>query len=81
MKVTLNTNGMSELDERCIQTIRFLSMEGVQAANSGHPGMPMGMAAAAYAIWTKHMKHSPKNPKWVNRDRFVLSAGHGSMLL
>lgn len=81
MKVTLNTNGMSELDELCIQTIRFLSMEGVQAANSGHPGMPMGMAAAAYAIWTKHMKHNPKNPKWFNRDRFVLSAGHGSMLL
>lgn len=81
MKVTLNNSGMSELDELCIETIRFLSMDGVQKANSGHPGMPMGMAAAAYAIWTKHMRHNPVNPKWFNRDRFVLSAGHGSMLL
>ena len=81
MKLTLNKNGTSELDERCIETIRFLSMEGVQKAKSGHPGMPMGMAAAAYAVWTRHLRHNPKNPKWFNRDRFVLSAGHGSMLL
>ncbi len=73
--------GLSELDELCIQTIRFLSMEGVQEAKSGHPGMPMGMAPAAYILWTKYMKYNPRNPKWHNRDRFVLSAGHGSMLL
>ena len=71
----------SKLDELCIQTIRFLSAEGVQAAKSGHPGMPMGMAAAAYALWTNHLKHNPANPNWANRDRFILSAGHGSMLL
>ena len=56
-------------------------MDGVQKANSGHPGMPMGMAPAAYVVWTKFMRHNPKNPNWANRDRFVLSAGHGSMLL
>ena len=70
-----------ELDELCIQTVRFLSAEGVQSAKSGHPGMPMGMAAAAYALWTNHLKHNPANPAWINRDRFLLSAGHGSMLL
>ncbi|MFI4911621.1 MAG: transketolase [Sedimentisphaeraceae bacterium JB056] len=69
------------LAKKCIETIRFLSMDGVQAAKSGHPGMPMGMASVAYAIWTQHMTHNPKAPKWLNRDRFVLSAGHGSMLL
>ena len=73
--------GLSELDELCVQTIRFLSMEGVQAAKSGHPGITMGMAPAAYVLWTKYMKHNPANPTWQNRDRFVLSAGHGSMLL
>jgi transketolase len=73
--------GLSDLDELCIQTIRFLSMEGVQKAKSGHPGMPMGMAPAAYILWTKYMRHNPANPKWHNRDRFVLSAGHGSTLL
>ena len=72
---------LSQLDDQCIQTIRFLSMDGVQAAKSGHPGMPMGMAAAAYALWKRHLKFDPANPKWINRDRFVLSAGHGSMLL
>jgi transketolase len=56
-------------------------MDAVQAANSGHPGMPMGTAPMAYALWTKHLRHNPKNPKWFNRDRFILSAGHGSMLL
>ncbi len=69
------------LDKLCIETIRFLSVDGVQKAKSGHPGMPMGMAPAAYLLWTKLMKHNPANPKWHNRDRFVLSAGHGSMLL
>jgi transketolase len=61
--------------------IRFLSMDAVQAANSGHPGMPMGMAEIAVALWTKHLRHNPANPHWANRDRFVLSNGHGSMLL
>ena len=73
--------GLNELDEKCIQTIRFLSMDGVQKAKSGHPGMPMGMAPAAYTLWTKYLRHNPANPKWLGRDRFVLSAGHGSMLL
>ena len=61
--------------------IRFLSMDAVQAANSGHPGMPMGMAEIAVALWTRHLRHNPANPHWANRDRFVLSNGHGSMLL
>lgn len=73
--------GLSQLDDQCVQTIRFLSMDGVQAAKSGHPGMPMGMAAAAYALWQRHLKFDPNDPDWINRDRFVLSAGHGSMLL
>jgi len=72
---------VTKLDELCIQTIRFLAIDGVQKANSGHPGMPMGMAPAAYVLWTRLMKHNPANPRWVNRDRFVLSAGHASMLL
>ncbi len=71
----------NKLDQLSINTIRALAMDGVQKANSGHPGMPMGMAPAAYALWTRLMRHSPKNPHWPNRDRFVLSAGHGSMLL
>ncbi len=70
-----------QLDELCAQAIRFLSMDGVQQANSGHPGMPMGMASVAYSLWTKIMRHNPSDPKWLNRDRFVLSTGHGSMLL
>jgi transketolase len=72
---------LSDLDELCINTIRCLSMDAVQKAKSGHPGMPMGMAPAAYVLWTRHLKFNPRNPKWVNRDRFVLSAGHGCMLL
>jgi len=81
MSKTMKNPGLSELDELCIQAIRFLSMEGVQEAKSGHPGMPMGMAPAAYILWTKYMNYNPANPRWQNRDRFVLSAGHGSMLL
>ena len=81
MEGRVKNPGLSELDELCVQTIRFLSVDGVQKANSGHPGMPMGMAPAAYVLWTKHLKHNPANPRWANRDRFVLSAGHGSMLL
>jgi transketolase len=69
------------LDQLCVNTMRTLAMDAVQKANSGHPGMPMGMADAAYVLWSQFMKHSPGNPAWVDRDRFVLSAGHGSMLL
>src|SRR5436190_14379896 len=69
------------LDQLCINTIRMLAVDGVQKANSGHPGLPMGAAPMAYALWTRHLKHNPKNPKWFDRDRFILSAGHGSMLL
>ncbi len=68
-------------DQLCINTIRTLAMDGVQKARSGHPGMPMGMADVAYVLWTRFLKHNPKDPKWPDRDRFVLSAGHGSMLL
>lgn len=68
-------------EARAINTIRMLAADGVQQAKSGHPGMPMGMAAAAFALWTRVMRYSPTNPDWPNRDRFVLSAGHGSMLL
>jgi len=67
--------------ELCINTIRSLSMDAVQKANSGHPGAPMGLAPAGYALWTRVMKHNPKNPDWADRDRFVLSGGHASMLL
>ncbi|PKD45058.1 transketolase [Rhodohalobacter barkolensis] len=70
-----------QLAQRCVNTLRTLSIDAVQAANSGHPGMPMGMADAAYVLWTKFLKHNPKNPNWSDRDRFILSAGHGSMLL
>ena len=71
----------TELDQLCINTIRTLAMDGVQKAKSGHPGMPMGTADMAYVLWTHFLKHNPTNPAWPNRDRFVLSAGHGSMLL
>src|SRR6056300_1705808 len=69
------------LDDLCINTIRFLSVDAVQQANSGHPGMPMGAAPMAYVLWTKFLRHSPRNSGWPDRDRFVLSAGHGSMLI
>ena len=70
-----------ELDQLCINTLRTLAMDAVQKANSGHPGMPMGAAPMAYVLWTRFLKHNPTNPHWPDRDRFVLSAGHGSMLL
>ncbi|MGD9383049.1 MAG: transketolase [Desulfobacterales bacterium] len=77
--------GLSEsranIDEICINTIRALSMDAVQKANSGHPGAPMGLAPTGYVLWTRVMKHNPKNPGWLDRDRFVLSCGHASMLL
>jgi transketolase len=71
----------SDLDDLCINTIRFLSVDAVQKANSGHPGLPMGAAPMAYVLWTRFLKYNPANPNWFDRDRFVLSAGHGSMLL
>ncbi len=70
-----------ELQYQSINTIRFLAADAVQQANSGHPGLPMGAAAMAYTIWTRHLHHHPRNPKWPNRDRFILSGGHGSALL
>ena len=77
----MNASPNKELENLCINTIRVLSADAVQQANSGHPGMPMGAAAMAYTLWTGFLKHNPANPKWFDRDRFVLSAGHGSMLL
>ena len=76
-----NSNITPELDQLCINTIRTLSLDAVQKANSGHPGLPLGAAPMAYGLWTRFMRHNPRNPKWDNRDRFLLSAGHGSMLL
>jgi transketolase len=70
-----------KLDQLCINSIRVLAIDAVQKANSGHPGLPMGMASVAYVLWSRYLRHNPKNPKWYGRDRFVLSAGHGSMLL
>ena len=72
---------MSDIDQLCINTIRTLSIDAIQKANSGHPGAPMGMAAPTYDLWTERLRYDPKNPLWPNRDRFVLSAGHASMLL
>jgi len=71
----------ADLQSRAINAIRFLSADGVQKANSGHPGLPMGAAALAYTLWTRHLRFNPINPKWPDRDRFILSGGHGSMLL
>ena len=72
---------MNEIDRLSINTLRILSAEGVQKANSGHPGLPLDAAPMAYTLWSRYLKHNPKNPSWSNRDRFVLSAGHGSILL
>jgi transketolase len=69
------------LDQLCINTIRTLSLDAVQKAQSGHPGLPLGMAPTAYVLWTRFLRHNPQHPKWANRDRFLLSAGHGSMLI
>src|SRR5688500_15329845 len=70
-----------ELEQLCINSIRTLAMDGVQKANSGHPGTAMALAPLTYLLWTRHLRYNPKNPAWLNRDRFVLSAGHASMLL
>jgi transketolase len=76
-----NTTATPDLDRLCINTIRTLTLDAVQKAESGHPGLPLGAAPMAYVLWTRFLRHNPKNPKWENRDRFLLSAGHGSMLL
>ena len=70
----------ASLDTLCVNSIRMLAVDAVNKSNSGHPGLPMGCAPMGYALWDKFLKHNPKNPKWFNRDRFVLSAGHGCML-
>ncbi len=79
------SNGFPEsqakMDEQCVNTIRALSIDAIQQANSGHPGAPMGLAPAAYVLWTRFLKHNPKKPGWFDRDRFILSGGHASMLL
>ena len=79
--MTTETTDTRALDELCVNTIRTLSIDAVQKANSGHPGAPMGLAPLAYTLYTRVMRHSPANPDWADRDRFILSAGHASMLL
>jgi transketolase len=75
------THSSDAIDTLCINTLRTLSIDAVEKAASGHPGLPMGAATMAYVLWTRHMRYDPSAPEWINRDRFVLSAGHGSMLL
>ena len=77
----MTTETSADLQTLAINTIRTLSIDAVQKANSGHPGLPMGAAPMAYALWMRHLRFNPRNPDWANRDRFILSAGHGSMLL
>ena len=72
---------VTDQDQICVNTIRMLAIDIVQRADSGHPGMPMGAATMAHVLWTRHLRHNPKNPQWFDRDRFVLSAGHASALL
>src|SRR4028118_1495594 len=74
-------DGTQDVDQTAINTIRFLSVDMVESANSGHPGAPLGQAPLAYLLWTRHMRHNPEHPAWPNRDRFVLSCGHASALL
>ena len=75
------TSNNKPADSLCINTIRTLSIDAIQKANSGHPGLPLGAAPMAYTLYSRHLKHNPSNPEWADRDRFVLSAGHGSALL
>ena len=72
---------MNQIDTMSVNAIRVLAADAVQKAKSGHPGLPLGSAAMAYELWANHMNHNPKNPQWKNRDRFILSGGHGSTLL
>jgi transketolase len=81
MSQALKTDEGAKLDQLCINTIRTLAMDAVQQANSGHPGTPMALAPVAYVLWDRFLRHNPRNPQWPNRDRFVLSAGHASMLV
>src|ERR1043165_4586383 len=78
---TTTTKTLDQLDQLSINTIRFLSVDAVERADSGHPGLPMGAAPMAYVLWTRFLQYNPTNPGWEDRYRFVLSAGHGSMLL
>jgi transketolase len=78
---TASSLDAAQLNQLAINTVRFLSVDAIQKANSGHPGLPLGAAPMAYVLWTRFLRHNPVNPRWFNRDRFVLSAGHGSMLL
>jgi transketolase len=77
----MDQTSSSKLDELCINAIRVLSMDAVQKADSGHPGTPMALAPLAYVLWGRHLRFNPADPNWLDRDRFVLSAGHASMLL
>ena len=81
MNTTMPPENITDIESLAVNTIRSLSIDAIEKANSGHPGAPMGMAPAAYVLWTRFMKHNPKNHNWIDRDRFVLSAGHASMLL
>src|SRR5690349_12470589 len=81
MNQAMKKDESDKLDQLCINTIRTLAMDGVQQANSGHPGTPMALAPVAYVLWDRFLRHNPHNPQWPNRDRFVLSAGHASMLI
>src|SRR3979411_3456424 len=76
-----NVTPTPDLDTLCINTIRTLSLDAVQKAESGHPGLPLGAAPMAYVLWTRFLRHNPRDPKWPDRDRFAFTAGHGSMLL
>src|SRR5438445_13058289 len=81
MGKNMTSSANKSLDELCVNTIRTLSIDAIQKANSGHPGLPLGAAPMAYVLWKHYLKRNPANPQWYDRDRFVLSAGHGSMLL
>jgi len=80
-QITCHKLKLMGFDRTCANAIRTLTLDAVQTANSGHPGMPLGMADVAYVLYTRFLHYSPKNPKWFNRDRVIISAGHGSMLL
>lgn len=72
---------MKDVDKLCVNTLRFLAVDAIEQAKSGHPGLPLGAAPMAYVLWDRFLRHNPKTPSWINYDRFILSAGHGSALL